>query len=112
LGRTSVVSLTAIDSVHNHSPQGQSNYYFTKGLELYEITNHAMLSQTSSHHSLAVKLGLPHLYQDEEYFITAVKLEASINKWDKSLPRSLRLDSSQGDVGDDLLRQRVILRLR
>jgi hypothetical protein len=81
-------------------------------LELYEIINHIMLSQTSSHNSVAGRLGLPHLYQDEEYFSTAVKLEVVINKWDKSLPRSLRLDSSQGDVGDDLFKQRVILRLR
>ena len=107
-----MVSLTAIDSLHNHSPQGQSANYFTKMLELYEITNHVMLSQMSSHNSVAARLGLPHLYQDEEYFSTAVKLEAAINKWDKSLPRSLRLDSFQGDVGDDLFKQRVILRLR
>jgi hypothetical protein len=107
-----MVSLTAIDLVHNDSPQGQSSYYFTKGLELYEIINHVVLSQTSSHNSLAGKLGLPYLYQGEEYFTTAVKLEASINKWDKSLPRSLRFDSSQGDCGDDLLRPRMILRLR
>jgi hypothetical protein len=81
-------------------------------LELYEITNHVLLSQMSSHDSIAYRLGLPRLYQDEEYFSTATKLEASINKWDKNLPRSLRLDSSQGDVGDDLFKQRVILRLR
>jgi hypothetical protein len=107
-----MVSLTAIDLLHNHSPQGQSTDYFTKMLELYEITNHIMLSQTSSHNSIADRLGLPHLYQDEEYFSTATKLEASLNKWDKSLPRSLRLENSQGDVSDDLFKQRVILRLR
>jgi hypothetical protein len=108
----SMVPLTGTDSLNHHGQKEQSDDYFSKLLELYEISNHVMLSQTATTGGFADKLSLPRLYQNDKYLSRAVKLDLSMHKWEKSLHRSLRLDESQGEAGDASHRQRVILRLR
>jgi hypothetical protein len=83
-----------------------------KTLELYEICNHIMLSQVSACSVVANRLGLPRLYQHEDYFGTAVQLDNCLSRWEKELPRFLKHDFFQAEVEDTLQRQRVTLRLR
>lgn len=106
----------AIDSLRDNALEGQphvlSAHYFTRTLELYEVSNHIMFSQPPACSSFGEGLGLPRLYQNEEYFGTVLQLDACLNKWEKSLPQSLRVDISQGGGDDVSHRQGVILRLR
>ena len=83
-----------------------------KTLELYEIGNHIMLSQVSASCTITNRLGLPRLYQNENYFGTALKLDGCLDRWEKNLTPSLKYDIFQVGVDDTLQRQRVTLRLR
>jgi len=120
-----MVSLTvtpsAVDSPDNgelesHGLDGQphlsSAHYFTKMLELYEIGNHIMLSQTPARSSFGDKFGLPRLYGNDESFGTVVKLENCLIKWESTLPQSLRPEIYEGNIDEVVHRQAVILRLR
>lgn len=105
-----------IDSLYDNSPEAQhsvpSTHYFTKMLELYEIANHIMLSQVSVSSNFADSLGLPRLYQKDEYFGTALQLDLCLNKWEKNIPPSLRPDIFRADADDVSHKQGVLLRLR
>ncbi|KAF4625816.1 hypothetical protein G7Y89_g12348 [Cudoniella acicularis] len=119
-GRNSMASLTvspaSIDSLYDNDLEGQpgvpSAQYFTKMLELYEIANHIMLSQMPACGNLGDRLGLPRLYQNDEYFNTVLQLDACLNKWEKNNHQLLTLEIPQGDVDVVLQIQGVILRLR
>lgn len=63
------------------------------GLEFHEIGNQIQLAQTQTRLGVGARLGLPRLYQQEEYHAVAVQLDASLNKWEKSLPTNLKLHS-------------------
>ena len=115
------VSPGAVDSLHDkivEGPglEGQSRVpyapYFAKTLELYEIGNRIMLSQAPAGSAFGDRLGLPRLYRNDEYFGTVVQLEACLNKWESTLPQSLRPATYQGNTNAILYRQAVILRLR
>jgi len=85
--------------------------YLSHMVELYEISNHIMLSQLPPS-SVMDMLGLPRMYQNQEYFVTAVQLDACLNKWEKGLPGALRVDVSESSVSDSSQVQGIILRLR
>ena len=113
---SSTVSSATLDSLSNDDGYLQdadpSAACFMKTLELYEIANHIMLSQVSAYGSAANRLGLPSLYQNGDYFGTAVQLDNCIGKWEKELPQLFKHDNFEVDVDDTLQRQRVMLRLR
>ena len=113
---SSTVSSATLDLLSNGDGDSQSAdtsaICFMKTLELYEIANHVMLSQVSACSSTTNRLGLPRLYENGDYFGTAVQLDNCISKWEKELPQLLKHDSFQVGVDDTLLRQRVMLRLR
>jgi hypothetical protein len=97
-------------SSNGDSPEGQeaapSTDYFYKMLELYEIANHMMQSQTATSKSLGDELGLPRLYQNDEYFATAVKLDASLQKFENTIPSLAELS---GTEIDDVSRTQVLV---
>ncbi|KAH8891153.1 putative fungal-specific transcription factor [Thozetella sp. PMI_491] len=99
LGRTPVASpIVEAEFLSDEGLGGVYNapyqQYLTKCMEVYEITNHIMLSQTSMHTSFADKFGLPRLHQNEEYCALSMKLENCLNKWHQTLPQSLTLDAT------------------
>jgi hypothetical protein len=110
------VSSAMIDSLHDigrEEPQSVSfAHYSMKTLEIYEICHHIMLSQVSTGSNLADRLGLPCLYQSEHYFSNTLQLDTCLNKWEKSLPESLRYNSSELPNDSNLYGQSVMLRFR
>ena len=114
LGRTSLISsnFSSADSPGGLGEKQGVDPYFTNVIELYEISNHIMLSQAPACSSLGDRLGLPRLYQNEDHFGIVVQLDACLNKWEDSLPKTLRYNPSHGDGNAVLLRQGVALRLR
>jgi hypothetical protein len=64
-------------------------------LELHEIGTQIQLAQVQSRNDLAAKLGLPRLYQQDEYHAIAVQLDGCLNKWEKSLPDDWKLEKVQ-----------------
>ena len=113
---SSTISSTTLDSLPNDEQDGDnaesSTVFFMKTLELYEICNHIVLSQVSVCNTFANRLGLPRLYENEDYFGIAVQLDNCLSRWEKDLPRLLRHGILEVGVDDALQRQRVMLRLR
>ncbi|PYI02721.1 putative fungal-specific transcription factor [Aspergillus sclerotiicarbonarius CBS 121057] len=62
-----------------------------RALELHEISNHIQLAQKQTRNSLAARLGLSRLYQQDEYHTVAVQLDACLNKWEETLPSELKM---------------------
>ena len=71
-----------------------------------------MLSQVSASRSITNRLGLPRLYENEDYFGAALQLDGCLDRWEKNLSQSLRHDIFQVGVDDSLQRRRVALHLR
>ncbi|OTA07477.1 Zn2Cys6 transcriptional regulator [Trichoderma parareesei] len=72
---------------------GHGSDFHAWELELHEIGTHIQLAQVQSKNSMATKLGLPRLYQQDEYHAIAVQLDGCLNKWEKSLPDDWRLQN-------------------
>lgn len=83
-------------------------YYFTKALELYEVSNHVILTQMPTWSSFGDSLGLPRLFQNAENSSLVLRLDECFSRWERSLPRSLRLDASQSS-GDEVLHRQVVM---
>ncbi|KAH8689408.1 putative fungal-specific transcription factor [Talaromyces proteolyticus] len=81
-------------------------------LELHEISNHIQLAQTQVRNNLAAKLGLPRLYQQDEYHAVAVQLDACLTKWENSLPSNWMLENLQSVVDRTSRAERYLLHLR
>lgn len=64
--------------------------HHTRMLELFEIGNHIQLAQTQTRNTLAAKLRLPRLYQQDEYHVVAVQLDACLQEWECNLPVYLK----------------------
>ena len=94
--------------------KGSSDDQFvSKSLEGYEITNHVLLSQMPPRSNLAEKLGLPRLYHNDEYYCNiAMKLDACVDRWHKSIPQPLRLETARGGADRDVHLRALIMRLR
>ncbi|KAH6886878.1 putative fungal-specific transcription factor [Thelonectria olida] len=95
LGRTSTPSLMPL---HNRtdllSLSGSTNTHAGKlrmALELHEIGNHIQLAQTEARNTLSARLGLPRLYQQDDYHAVAVQLDACLNRWEDGLPSDYKL---------------------
>ncbi|GIK05333.1 hypothetical protein Aspvir_009440 [Aspergillus viridinutans] len=61
--------------------------------ELHEIGNQIQLAQTQTRNALAARLGLPRLYQQDDYHAVAVQLDACLNKWENGLPSDWKLQN-------------------
>jgi hypothetical protein len=83
-----------------------------RGLEFHEIGNQIQLAQTQTRLGVAAKLGLPRLYQQEEYHAVAVQLDASLNKWEKSLPTHLKRQNLASIVDKKSRTEGYLLHLR
>ncbi|KAJ3550374.1 hypothetical protein NM208_g10 [Fusarium decemcellulare] len=81
----------------------------TRELELYEIGNQIQLAQTQC---LATKLGLPRLYQHQEYHNMAVELDTCLNRWENNLPNDWKLQNLQDVVDRASRAERYVLHLR
>ncbi|KAF4237041.1 hypothetical protein CNMCM6457_001651 [Aspergillus fumigatiaffinis] len=80
--------------------------------ELHEIGNQIQLAQTQTRNPLAARLGLPRLYQQDDYNAVAVQLDACLNKWENGLPSDWKLQYL-GKVVDRASRaERYVLHLR
>jgi hypothetical protein len=111
-----VLPPTVGPSLRDENIEGQNSvpyaYYFTKVLELYEISNHIMLAQMPTWSSFSDSLGLPRLSQDAEYSSLVLQLDACLSKWEKNLPQNLRFDVSQSNADGVSHGQVVMLHLR
>jgi hypothetical protein len=80
--------------------------------ELHEIGNQIQLAQTQIRNRATFVLGLPRLYQQDEYHAVAVQLDACLNKWESSLPNDWKAHNLRV-VGDRKpLVERYLLHLR
>ncbi|CRG86535.1 putative transcriptional regulatory protein C757,04 [Talaromyces islandicus] len=100
LGRTLAPSLVLlpniVDSVSlngHHQQEERDAERLRRELEFHEIGNQIQLAQTQTRLGIATKLGLPRLYQQEEYHAVAVQLDACLNKWEINLPTHLRVQN-------------------
>ncbi|PVH87582.1 hypothetical protein DL98DRAFT_581591 [Cadophora sp. DSE1049] len=108
-GRTSNMILS---DPYLHSELPHDDDYFTKVLEIYEISNHTMLSQVSSNNTSEAGLGLPVLYKKDDYYANVMRFESCIERWQKGLPRSLAPVFEAASEDTPLTRQRTVLHLR
>jgi hypothetical protein len=117
LGRTSAPSLIPLPnradamSISASSLQG-GRHAGHLSRELHEIGNQIQLAQTQTRNPLAARLGLPRLYQQDDYNAVAVQLDACLNKWENGLPSDWKLQYL-GKVVDRASRaERYVLHLR
>ncbi|KAF5009891.1 hypothetical protein FDECE_3918 [Fusarium decemcellulare] len=114
LGRTSAPILIFSPNRANVISSGDphnliDDEHRTRELELYEIGNQIQLAQTQR---LATKLGLPRLYQHQEYYNVAVELDACLNRWEDNLPNDWKLQNLQDVVDRASRAERYVLHLR
>ncbi|PGH12053.1 hypothetical protein AJ80_06872 [Polytolypa hystricis UAMH7299] len=119
LGRTSAPSLISLpnrtdsmSSIDSYQQGGRHAEHLARGLELHEIGNQIQLAQTQTRNSLAARLGLPRIYQQEEYYAVAVQLDACLNKWENALPSDWKLEGLQKVVDRTSRVERYLLHLR
>lgn len=91
---------------------GRHAKHLTRGLELHEIGNQIQLAQTQTRNSLAARLGLPRLYQQDEYHDVAVQLDACLNKWENALPSDWKLQNLAKVIDRTSRAERYLLHLR
>ncbi|GFF55478.1 hypothetical protein IFM58399_10082 [Aspergillus lentulus] len=117
LGRTSAPSLIplpnradAMSTSASYLEGGRHAEHLSR--ELHEIGNQIQLAQTQTRNPLAARLGLPRLYQQDDYHAVAVQLDACLNKWENGLPSDWKLQNL-GKVVDRASRaERYVLHLR
>jgi hypothetical protein len=80
--------------------------------ELHEIGNQIQLAQTQTRNALAARLGLPRLYQQDDYHAVAVQLDACLNKWENGLPSDWTLENLNKVVDRTSRAERYLLHLR
>ncbi|RHZ63907.1 putative transcription factor [Aspergillus thermomutatus] len=119
LGRTSAPSLIPLPNRANSMCLGGSDQHsgryaerLARELELHEIGNQIQLAQTQTRNTLAARLGLPRLYQQDEYHTVAVQLDACLDKWEKDLPSDWKLQNLQKVVDRGSRAERYLLHLR
>ncbi|KAH7410874.1 putative fungal-specific transcription factor [Cadophora sp. MPI-SDFR-AT-0126] len=95
-----------------HSELPHDDDYFTKVLEIYDISNHITLSQVPSSGASEARLGLSVLYNKDDYYSTVMRFESCIDRWQKGLSRSLAPVFEAVNEDTPLIRQRTMLHLR
>ncbi|GFF51589.1 uncharacterized transcriptional regulatory protein C1F7.11c [Aspergillus udagawae] len=117
LGRTSAPSLIPLP---NRAEAMSTSGSFLQGgrhaehlsRELHEIGNQIQLAQTQTRNALAARLGLPRLYQQDDYHAVAVQLDACLNKWENGLPSDWKLENLNKVVDRTSRAERYLLHLR
>lgn len=116
LGKSSAPSLIPL---HEQSrtvarfPSGGKTDHLIRNLELHEIGNQIQLAQTGAWSQLGPRLGLPQLYEQNEYHIVAVQLDECLSSWEKKLPDDWSLQSLQYCVdGGPFRAERYLTHLR
>lgn len=109
LGRTP--SLVAVPNKLGPNDEHSDDLGRQLGLELLEFGYQIQLAQTQTRNGLASKLGLPRLYQQDEYHTVAVQLDDCLNKWEGGFLNEWRVRSL--GVEDGKSREKAyFLRLR
>jgi hypothetical protein len=86
--------------------------HLSRVVELHEIGNQIQLAQTQVRNRAASVVGLPRLYQQDEYHVVAVQLDACLDKWESALPDDWKAHNLSA-VGDRKpLVERYLLHLR
>jgi hypothetical protein len=118
LGRTSVPSLIPVPNMTAAIAPGGSDEsnrhaeHIARGLELHEIGSQIQLAQTQTRNSLVAKLGLPRLYQRDEYHSVAVQLDGCLDRWEKNLPFDWKLQNLSRIADSTSRAGRYLLHLR
>ncbi|KAK8061631.1 fungal-specific transcription factor [Apiospora phragmitis] len=73
-------------SMSSSSQDGIRVTHLDRVFELHEIGDQIQLAQTQIRNRVASNLGLPRLYEQDEYHAVAVQLDACLNKWEVALP--------------------------
>lgn len=119
LGRTSAPPLNPIpgragltSATEYNDQKSKHSQEVSRELELFEIGSQIQIAQTQTRNAVAAKLGLPRLYQQDEYHAVAVQLDTSLNTWESNLPTDWQLQNLHM-VGDRAIRaERYLLHLR
>jgi hypothetical protein len=99
-------------SVSSRSQDDARTAHLSRVFELHEIGNQIQLAQTQIRNRAATVLGLPRLYQQDEYHAVAVQLDDCLNKWESALPEDWKAHNLR-TVGDrKLVVERYLLHLR
>ncbi|KAK8075463.1 fungal-specific transcription factor [Apiospora hydei] len=118
-GRTTAQFLTPLPnraklstSISSSSQDSTRAAHLRRVFELHEIGNQIQLAQTQVRNRVASSLGLPRLYQQDEYHAVAVQLDACLNKWESALPDDWKVPNLRV-LGDRKSRvERYLLHLR
>ncbi|OKL57802.1 hypothetical protein UA08_07261 [Talaromyces atroroseus] len=102
----------SMTSRESYQQSGSQADHFTLGLELHEIGNQIQLAQTQTRNCLASRLGLPRLYQQDEYHVVAVQLDSCLNKLENNLPSDWKLQNLPNVVDSTSRAERYLLHLR
>ncbi|KAJ5364248.1 uncharacterized protein N7496_009961 [Penicillium cataractarum] len=115
LGRTSVPSMIPLPDVTTQmSSVGDDNELCTdhecaiRGLELHEIGNQIQLAQVQTRNTVASRLGLPRLYQQDKYHTVAIQLDSSLERWENSLRSDWQFRNLQ-NIADNSVRAKAVL---
>jgi hypothetical protein len=86
--------------------------HLSRVFELHEIGNQIQLAQAQCRNRAASGLGLPRLYQQDEYHAVAVQLDACLNRWESALPDDWKAHNLRAVVDRKPLVERYLLHLR
>jgi hypothetical protein len=96
----------------SHTQDDARTAHLSRVFELHEIGNQIQLAQTQIRNRPASVLGLPRLYQQDEYHVVAVQLNTCLDKWENTLPDDWKVHNLLA-VGDRKpLVERYLLHLR
>jgi hypothetical protein len=96
----------------SHIQDDARTAHLSRVFELHEIGNQIQLAQTQIRNRRASVLGLPRLYQQDEYHVVAVQLDTCLDKWESTLPDDWKVHNLPA-VGDRKpLVERYLLHLR
>jgi hypothetical protein len=99
-------------SASSRSQDDARTAHLSRVFELHEIGNQIQLAQTQIRNCASSALGLPRLYQQDEYHAVAVQLDDCLNKWESALPEDWKAHNIRA-VGDrKLVVERYLLHLR
>ncbi|KAF7557540.1 hypothetical protein G7Z17_g533 [Cylindrodendrum hubeiense] len=104
--------IEGIFSSGSYQHDGKDSYHIVRRLELHEIGNQIQLAQAQTQNGLAARLGLPRLYQQDEYHAVVMQLDACLNKWENSLASDWKFDTLQNVVDRTSRTDRYLLNLR
>jgi hypothetical protein len=89
--------------------------FFTKTLELYEITSHAVrqfFSEAHTHNQNADGSGIINTSQEEKILAIIIQVDGCLSRWEQSLPAHLKLGDAKHQPDDICRRQSTVLHLR